>query len=223
MRKIKKMQADHLYLIRGSSVANSAFFEHEDDCREFLALADHYLEEYLTITSFQNNRDGWVMIIATKSAAAIKAAYQVRRAKSKKCKKQFELKEVWRMLSDQIRIFLSRYVKYTNFKTGRKGAKVRHRYERFLFEDEAEALERQDKLAEEYYPLEQPEERYRPTDEQSTLTKEMIGVSLYMSCALLSIPQQLRKLGMLCLDLGFLRTTVAGKMIKATLHHHFPT
>lgn len=221
MKKIKQMAAESIYLIRGCSVANTPFFEHEEDCKEFLALADRFLKEYLTVTSFQNNRDGWVMIIATKSARAIKKAYKARRAVSKKCRKEFELKEVWQMLSDQIRILLSTYVKKTNRQTGRKGAKVRHRYERFVFESAEEALAMKAKLEAEYYPLEQPEERYRPKDELSTLTKQMIRTSIYMSCALLKVGAKLKKLGMNCLDLGLLVTDVARQRIQSTLHHHF--
>lgn len=225
MKKIKEMQAEHIYLITGASVANSAFFEQEDDCKMFLELADHYLGQYLKITRFQNNRDGWAMIITTKTADAIMRAYKIRRSLSKKCKKEFELKEVWRVLSDQIRIFLSTYVKRTNGATGRIGAKVRHRYERFVFESDAEALETQANLEEAYYPLEQPEERYRPRAEQSTLTKKMIRTSIYMGCAMLKVAENVKKLGMRCLDLGGLGreglNDGARQLIQSTLQHHF--
>lgn len=221
MKKIKQMEADHIYLIRGCCVANTPFFENEGDCKEFLTLVDRFLRDYLRVMSFQNNRDGWVMIIATKSAAVIKQAYKARRAVSRKCRQEFELKEVWQMLSDQIRILLSTYVKKTNQKTGRKGAKVRQRYERFAFDSVEEALAMEAMLEEAYYPLEQPEERYRPKDELSTLTKKMIRTSIYMSCALLRVPKKLKKLGMACLDLGLLKTDVARQVIQNTLLHHF--
>lgn len=223
MKKIKKMGAGHIYLIRGSSTANSALFEGIDDCQQFLELADHYLKEYLTVSSFQNSRDGWVMIVATKSEALIKQAYSARRSLSKKCKEEFELKEVWRMLSDQVRIFLSTYVKKINRRTGRKGAMVRHRYERFVFESEEEALQMKVKLEEERYNLEQPVERYRPSEEMSELQAVMVKTSIYMSCALLKTPEMLSKLGMACLDLGVLVSNVARQMIQNTFHHHFPT
>lgn len=223
MRKIKEMQAEHMYLIRGSSVSNTPFFEHKEDCKLFLALADPYLKDYLTVASFQNNRHGWVMIIATKTESEIKRAYYARRAKSKKCLKKFELKEVWRMLSDQIRIFLSTYVKNTNHHSGRKGAKVRHRYERFVFESEIEALEIKASLESACHPLAQPLERYRPRKYQSKVRDSMIKTCIYMSCAMLSAQEKLVELGMACLDLGVLVTNVARQLIKNTLHHHFPT
>lgn len=223
MEKIKKMGAEHIYLIRGASCSNTPFFELESDCQLFLELADHYLRDYLKITSFQNNMHGWVMIICTESAAAIKAAYQARRALSKKCKKEFELNEVWQILSDQIRIFLSTYVKRTNRRTKRKGTKVRRRYERFLFDSTEEVLAMKAMLEEERYPLEQQEECYRPREDQSELRDSMIRTSIYMSCGLLGVPEMLRELGMACLDLGVLLTDVARQIIQNTLHHHFPT
>ena len=79
------------------------------------------------INCFQNSRDGWAMIITTKSAEAIRSAYEDRRKQSKKCKENCAHHEIWRMLSDQIRIMLSTYVKATNENTGRTGGKVKVR------------------------------------------------------------------------------------------------
>lgn len=151
MKKVKKMQANHLYMIRGASTANSPFFESEGDCRLFLELVDRFLGDYLKVGCFQNNRDGWAMIITTRSAVAIKKAYYRRRAQSMKCRKEHEYTEVWKMLSDQIRIFLSTYVKATNFRSGRTGGKVRCRFERFIFESEEEAMKMRRTLEEQYY------------------------------------------------------------------------
>lgn len=217
------MEAEQIYLIRGSSVSHTPFFEHQQDCRVFLELVDHYLKDYVSISSFQNNPNGWVMIITTKSAELIKKAYKARRALSKKCKKEFEFQEVWQMLSDQIRILLSTYVKKTNQATGRKGSKVRHRYERFVFESAQEALEVEAQLEEEFHPLEQPVERYRPSDALHDLREAMIATSIYMCCALLRVPEQLEKLGMSCLELGLLSQAIARNLIHSTLNHHFPT
>lgn len=223
MKKIKKMQAEHLYMIQGCSTANSPFFENELDCKLFLRLADRFLSDYMKILNFQNNRDGWVMLISTKTAADIKRAYYGRRMRSKKCKIEFVYNEVWQMLSDQIRIFLSTYVKATNYRTGRTGGKVRRRYERFVFESEAEAEEVNAKLKSHYYVQEQPMKRYRPSRRLYSLRKRMILSSIYMSCALLGFPGKLRELGMQCLDLGVFTSGVARQLIHRTLHHHFPT
>ena len=138
MKRIKKMQAEHIYLIEGAVTANSSFFENESDCKDFMRLADKHLGEYLSINSFQNNRDGWVMIITTKSAQEIRQAYDLRRVKSKKCKAGCAHYEIWRILSDQIRILLSTYVKITNATSGRRGGKVRGNYRRYVFESVAE-------------------------------------------------------------------------------------
>lgn len=223
MKKIKEMQAEHVYLIRGASTARSPFFEDEQDCGTFLAYADRFLKDYMRVVSFQNSRDGWVMIVATKSAQAIKRAYLERRAKSKKCRKEFEFTEVWQMLSDQIRILLSTYVKVTNFRTRRKGAKVRCRYERFVFESEAEAKFMQASLEKEFHDQAQPQKRYRPSYRSHKIRKWMLKASIYISCALLGSVERMKKLGMGCLDLGYLDKAIARQAITNTLKHHFPT
>lgn len=223
MRQIKKMEADHMYVIRGASTANSPFFEKEADCKLFLEYADRFLGDYLCINRFQNNRDGWVMLITTRSAREIKAAYYTRRARSKKCQKAFEYQEIWKMLSDQIRIFLSTFVKATNYLSGRTGGKVRCRYERFIFESEEEAMKLVSMLEREYYAQAQPLKRYRPSKRLHRLTRRLLRTSLYMSCALLAVPGKLVELGVRCLDLGVFENGVARQLIHRTLQHHFST
>lgn len=203
------MQADQCYLIRGASTANSPFFERTRDCKLFLALADRFFADYLTISRFQNNKDGWVMIVITKSSQEIKAAYYARRALSNKCKKEHEYKEVWQMLSDQVRIFLSTYVKATNHRTGRKGGKVRCRFERFLFDTEEEALAFQEYLEQEYYEQAQPLKRYRPSKKLCRLRRQMVRTSIYMGCYLLRTLEKAGELGMRCLDLDGLAKFIA--------------
>lgn len=223
MKPIKMMQAEHMYLIRGSSTANAAFFEKEADCKLFLELADRILGKFMSINSFQNNRDGWAMIITTKSADAIRKAYKARRKKSKTCKRKHAFKEVWRMLSDQVRILLSTYVKKTNHETGRTGSKVRRRYERFVFESEEEAKNMRDLLESEIYSQAQPVKAYRPKKHRHSIRKKLIKKSLYISSALLYAAKKLRKVGLGILDLGVFSLNVVREVIRATLDHHFPT
>lgn len=223
MRQIKKMQANHMYLIRGASTANSPFFESEGDCRLFLELADRFLGNYVTISSFQNNRDGWMMIIVTRSSREIKRAYYLRRALSSKCKKACEYKEVWRMLSDQIRIFLSTYVKTTNYRSGRMGGKVRCRYERFVFDNEEEAVALKEMMEREYCLQAQQQRRYRPARKLHRMRKRLIRTSVYVSSRLLGCGQKLAELGVACVDVGLFQKDIVRQLIFRTLHHHFPT
>lgn len=222
MLKVKKMQAGHYYMIRGSSTANSSFFERESDCKLFLTFADRYLGGYMKITCFQNNRDGWAMLIATRSTGVIKRAYRRRRALSLKCNKAFELEEVWQILSDQVRIFLSTFVKAINQRRGREGGMVRCRYERFVFEDEVEASRMRDLLESEYYLQAQPLKRYRPSKKLCDLRRKLFRTSIYLSSALLRDAGKARQLGLRCLDVGLFATDVVRQLILRTKIHHFP-
>jgi len=202
MIPIKQMQADQLYLIEGTSVANSPFFENEADCKLFLSLADKYLADYLTIACFQNSRDGWVMMVTTKSAAVIRTAYEDRRRQSKKCKEDCAHHEIWRMLSDQIRIMLSTYVKATNENTGRTGGKVSGKYKRFVFESVEEAEAVKEELLNLKYDQAQELEIYRPSNELYRVKDTEREQSIYMGCARLESSELLRELGMRCLDVA---------------------
>lgn len=216
------MQADCLYMIRGASTANSPFFETKEDCKLFLKFADRFLKKFMKITRFQNNRDGWVMLVATRSPVEIKSAYFARRANSDKCKKEFEYKEVWQMLSDQIRIFLSTFVKASNYRTGRTGGKVRRRFERYIFDDEAEAQAMCKLLEQQYYQQEQPVKRYRPAKKLHSFGKKLIRKSIYICCYLLHLPKKRRELGMECLDLSVMDSNVARHLINRTINLHIP-
>ncbi len=223
MKKIKQMQADHIYLIRGSSSANSSFFECENDAKYFLKLVDRFLGEYMSVNSFQNNRDGWVLIISTRSVEEIRTAYAKRRAQSNKCNPAYAHSEVWRILSDQVRILLSTYVKWTNSHTGRTGGKVKRNYERFIFESLEEALEMKENLENQLYDQSQSKKRYRPSKKHFKMTWKAMKSSIYMCCARLSDPRNVVKLGLRCLNLISSTIDVLRQVIKTTLQYHFPT
>jgi len=222
MIPIKQMQANQLYLIEGASVANSPFFESEADCKLFLSLTDRYLADYLFINCFQNSRDGWAMIITTKSVEAIRSAYENRRKQSKKCKEDCAHHEIWRMLSDQIRIMLSTYVKATNENTGRTGGKVRGKYKRFVFESVEEAEAVKEELLKLKYDQAQELKRYQPSKELYRVKNRQKKQSIYMGCALLKSKEMLRKLGMRCLDLAGSAINVLRQLVKTTFNFHFP-
>jgi len=219
MIPIKQMQANQLYLIEGTSVANSPFFENEADCKLFLSLVDKYLADYVTINCFQNSPDGWAMIITTKLAEAIRTAYKNRRKQSKKCKEHCAHHEIWRILSDQIRILLSTYVKATNENTGRKGGKVRGNFKRFVFESVEEAETVKEELLKLKYDQAQELERYQPSNELYCFKNKE---SIYIGCERLESKKLLHKLGMRCLDLAGSKIDVLRKLVRTTFNLHFP-
>ncbi len=217
------MAANHVYLIRGSGVANSPFFETEEDCKLFLQYVDRFLRSYMTINLFQNNCDGWAMIVSTKSTEDIKQAYKERRARSKKCKKTCSYNEVWKILSDQVRILLSTYVKATNQKTGRKGGKVRSSYERFVFESPEEAQTMQMLMKKQRYRQQQPCKRYRPARKLHRIRKKLMKSSPFLSCASSGVAEKMVKIGIRCLNLTVLVGDVLRHLVQVTLYYHFPT
>ena len=222
MKQIKELQAEHIYQINGTSSANSAFFENEGECKEFLRLADEYLGGYMSINCFQHNRDGWVMIITTKDVKSIRAAYKVRRALSDKCKPECELNETWRILSDTVRIWLSTYVKWKNRQSNRTGGLVSANYERYVFESVEEANARRLEMEEQRVDQAQARKRYRPSGKLYNVTKKRMRNSIYMCCKALEADEKVRELGLKCLDLAGMVQDVLRQIIPTTFQHHFP-
>jgi len=183
---------------------------------------DKYLADYVFVNCFQNSRDGWAMIITTKSAEVIRSAYKDRRKQSKKCNKDCAHHEIWRMLSDQIRILLSTYVKATNETTGRTGGKVRGKYKRFVFESVEEAEAVKDELLNLKYDQAQELKRYQPSKKLYRVKNRQKKQSVYMGCALLKSKEMVRKLGMRCLDLAGSAIVVLRQLVKTTFEFHFP-
>jgi len=162
------------------------------------------------------------MIVTTKSAEAIRTAYEDRRKQSKKCNAECAHHEIWRMLSDQVRIMLSTYVKATNENTGRTGGKVSGKYKRFVFESVEEAEAVKEELLNLKYDQAQELEIYQPSNELYRVKDTEREQSIYMGCALLKSREMVRKLRMRCLDLAGSAIAVLRQLVKTTLDFHFP-
>jgi len=156
MKRIKKCKAKGLYIFEGRVSANSTYFENKSECKKFLIYANHYLKEVLTIHEFVLTRHGWHMLVRVKHKSKIItfAEGNIKGAKNQKI-------EVWRVVSEQIRLFLSTYVRVVNKFRGRTGVLVHSSYKRFYFEHVAEAQEHINKMREQLLDLSQRNKKYR--------------------------------------------------------------
>ena len=207
-------------MIKGETSANSVFFENAKEARLFLNLVDHYLKAFVEVNRFQNTKDGWILIITLKSEGEIREAYRKRREASKKCKEEFCLDEVWRIISDQVRILLSTYVKTTNSRNNRNGGKVRSSYKRYYFEHIAEAIEEMKKMDEQEIDQSQANKRYHGAEGLFEMTEKEVKESIYFGCKWLKKGLGLRELGMKCLCLlDFLGDVLLGRINKTLKVH----
>ena len=201
MKLIKEMHANNIYMIKGESSANAVFFENEKEARLFLNLVDLYLKDYVEVNRFQNTKDGWILVITLKSEEEIREAYRKRREASKKCKAECAFDEIWRIISDQIRILLSTYVRTTNSRNNREGGKVKSSYKRYYFEHLEEAVGVMKKMDEQEIEQSQPNKRYEGAEELFEMTESEVKESIYFGCKWFKSGFRLRELGMKCLRL----------------------
>ena len=226
------MQAKKIYLLKCASAANTVFFENELQAKLFLNYVDKYLGDYFEIHGYQNNIDGWVLVATTRSEKEIFNAYKKRRSNSKKCKIEFEFTEIWRILSEQIRILQSCYVKATNFLSGRIGTKVRSNYQRFVFGSHEEALAIMKQMKEQKYSQAQKKRKYFGLKSHFDFTKKQIHDSIYMCCNKLKDKIDLtthrgvcykEKLVLKCLRLLDDQLDLLRQLVNSTFFTHFPS
>ena len=127
MQKTKEIQADGLYIFSGRSNANSCFIEKLSHGKQFMIYANYYLKGYLSIKDYVINKDGWTMIVKIGSKKIL----------ADRITKQN--KEVWKIISERMRLFLSTFVRVTNKEKSRTGCLVHSSYERMYFESMSEA------------------------------------------------------------------------------------
>jgi len=126
MKRTKEMQPDCYYLFEGKSAANTVFIENLKEAKQFCIYANYFLKGYLKVYEYMINQDGWVIIVKLCSESKIRSITNSET-------------EIWRIVSERIRLLLSTYVRVTNRWEGREGVKVKHGYRRYYFENLGEA------------------------------------------------------------------------------------
>lgn len=132
MKKIKQIEANGFYIFRGEVAANGNFIESLDEAKQFLVYANYFLKDYVSVYEFIITRHEWHMIVKLKSKNKILAMKQGEDIF------QSEL-EVWRVVSERVRLFLSQYVRSVNRMRGRTGTLVHSSYERYYFDTLSQA------------------------------------------------------------------------------------
>lgn len=101
---------------------------------------------------------------------------------SKKCKKKYAFEEIWRIISEQVRISLSTYVRNTNSRNNRIGKKVGRSYIRYYFESIDEVIEEMKKMDEQEIGQCQPNERYQGAACLFEMSEKEVSNSIYFGC-----------------------------------------
>ena len=159
MIKTKKMYPDCFYLLKGESSANSCFIENMKEATLFIKLANRYLKNFVKIHEYLLTAEGWMIQVTIRKGDKVQKEYEKKRLKKNKSKGTE--KEVWFIISEQVRLMLSQYVIKTNRWEKREGSKVKESYKKYYFESAKEAKETILKMKNQKFRMIQRNKKYR--------------------------------------------------------------
>ncbi len=211
MIRTKKIFCNGFYVFQGKSSANSLFIEDLVEARQFLILANFYFSSYLKIYEYLLTKDGWVMIVKVNAYESLPESVR----------QEFREEDVWRVISERMRLFLSRFVKFTNRKQGRTGSKVHSVYERYFFESLGECMRFIKLVKNRLVKLHQSRRKYRSKKSHFRIPRKLGKGSIFLS----SRGKKKKKNAMRILGeafdlIGFTKH-VASELVKNTRKHHF--
>lgn len=178
MKKTKKMKAGALYLFKSSACSNTVYFEELDHAKVFLDLAQQHFKGFLYIHEYMLTKDGWLILARLKSKKDILQAYTT------KCKKYNNLPKelpIWKIISEQVRLFIANYVTKYNASTKREGGLVRRPYERYYFDTVQEAMKMIKRIRRRVVGLEQGKKMYRAKKGHYRIPKKQGKGAIYLS------------------------------------------
>ncbi len=218
MQRIKKIQAKGFYLLKGEASANSCFIENLREAKLFIKLVNRYLKDYIKVHEYLLTAEGWLLQVTIKRKKKVLAAY-----KKKKKRRQgiAHYTEVWRIISEQVRLMLAQYVIRTNRMEGRSGSKVKASYERFYFETAREARRFLHRMRNQEIKLRQRKKKYRKVKSHYTISKKEGKGSIFLCLKKLrggnNKRSYRRKIGLKCLEYRDLSILLLTKKVKSTL------
>lgn len=186
MKSITKLEAGGFYIIQSKASANSNYFEKDGLASLFFKYFNYYLKDYMDLYEYSLNQDGWIMAIRIKSRKTIKKQYQEIIHNRKKKDSDNDKKEIWRIISERMRIFISTYVRLSNKLLGREGSLVKRKYERYRFENHQEAIKYIHDLRNQEIDISQPKSKYQGNRKHSTLKRNKKSKDLLHSSYLLN-------------------------------------
>ncbi len=130
-----ELKSGSYYLFESLSSGRSCYFESDEEVRIFRVLFRRYINDFCEIHKMYLSSEGYRIFLRVRGAGVLRKRYVERCDKKGKPVKKEYIEEEWRIVSEQMRIFHSVYVKSVNRIRGREGVLVQSRYRRYYFED----------------------------------------------------------------------------------------
>ena len=205
MENLNRIQANGFYVFSGRANANSCFIEKISHAKKFLVYANHFLKGYLVIYDYIITRDGWTMVVKIKLDQKIKN----NNSKSKD--------EVWRVISERMRLFLSTFVRVTNKQKGRTGCLVHSSYQRSFFLSLKEATSFLEKIRTQNIKHYAKKKKYRGLKTHYKISKKKGQGSVFLcSKEIRKVKKEISK-SFEVIDFKGLTNLVLQKMINLTI------
>lgn len=211
MKNTKQVYASGLYVFSGSACGNSSFIETEDEAKIFMKYLNYFTKGYLSVYDFNINQYGWNLVVKLNSEKAILSKFILSRNSISEW-------EVWRIISERIRLCLSTYVRVVNKLRNRTGRLVHSNYERIYFENIEEAKDYIQKIRHQKKNNKQKNRKYLPIKNHYKIKKSEETNSPFLCSG--ANKGFSKKLGVYILK-GF-TDLVALKLINYTIHLHKP-
>ncbi len=138
MKKVIEMYSGAYYKIESLATARNCYFENEEELLRCKAFMKRYLEKYVEFHKMYFSSAGYQILLKVRGADLVRNLYKKQCIKKGKIPRADFVKEPWRIISEQFRIFHSVYAKWLNKSRNRSGGVVKERYSRYYFESELE-------------------------------------------------------------------------------------
>lgn len=144
------------YIFESRVSANSNYIENLEEASKLLTYINYYLKDFLVVHDYLISRHGIQLAVKLRSSDEITKAYKVKRKSDKK-----KNLDIWKIISERIRLCLSTYVRVINFDRNRTGVLVHSSYRKYYFETKEEAMTHLDKMRKQQVKIYQRKKKYR--------------------------------------------------------------
>ena len=226
MKKTREFYGSGYYVFESKASANSLYFENMKEVRLFFKYVDYFLSDFIKIHEYLITKDGWTMQVTIRDKKSILKNYEKCRDRSIDCDRKLDHKEVWKIVSERVRLMISHYVKNSNFSERREGSKVKESYQKFYFESFQEAKSHMESLRNQTKTHYQRKRKYRGLKCYYSISKKRAIGHVYLCTKWIEKDKKRAKLTMekalKCLVLKDFSNMVVPKMIQSTANFHKP-
>lgn len=213
MRKVKELQGNGFYVLEGVNAANTTFVQDQEEVDQFLVFVNSHFKNYMTIYDYCITPVGWNLLVKINNPQNVLRTYELTQNRRNR---PLRHSKVWKIISNQVRMFRSRMTNWTNRKRKREGNASKTVYSRYIFETLEEGVSYIEKVRNRELNLDQPNPKYKVID--SHLSLDVDSPNLSSKSSQLSEKKQVVHLQ--CLRISDYVTRLLGNWIEQTFLKH---